>query len=370
MAFIHMRPSRKQRRRPWNPKPFVLDDQATPAGALHGCMAGRPMIVVGNAYSLNYQDREKITHFKTLGCNRCLRPDFIMPAPDYYTCVDRDPYQQEVERIRAFDGIRVLAESLFDPNVISKKTPVRPKPAHQQPLPDFPWYNYRAVSCWGRARHDRKIYTRWPEHNRGSERGWIDIPQWHLNNLVPNGANIATLMLQLALGFGANPIGIAGVDLSWESKKKSHAFADGEGQKLGAFQQRSNYILPFFESIAKGAYEHGVKVYNLSPRGMLSPLFDRISETEFHKRFGEYADGASLCPGELLELRTPPTGRARFNRANLGGQQDPAKVRRKKRPDRGPSFPDGRAHTRKRAEARKALATRKSLAAKRKARKK
>lgn len=353
-------------RSPWRPKPFSLNGHSKSAGLLHNTLLGRPMIVMGNAYSLTYQDMEKLTHFKVMGCNRCLRPDFAAPAPDYYTCVDRDPYAQELERIRAFKGIKLLSGTLFDPNVISKRTHYRPNAQPRQPLPDFEWHYFRAVSGIRADIRACRGITRTRAVGHPETPGWLPMPQLNLTQAVINGANIATLMLQLAVALGANPIGICGVDMAWESKDKSHAFGGGNGSKAGAFSLNPRHTMPFFEAIAQGAYNNGAKIYNLSPIGILSPLFERISEVEFYNRFGEYTAGDRLCTRQQLELKQPQLGRHRFYAANPGGKSHTKKVRRKPPPRRGPPSPSGRAYARKREEARQALVTRRALARKRK----
>lgn len=273
-----------------------------PASDLHGTLEGRPVIVMGQSYSLNYMDLEKLAPFKTISCNRCLRPDsHVKTHPDYYVCVDRDPYAQEVERIKDFKGTRVLSEMLFDPNNMHKKKAIRTHWAPLQPYPDFEWFGFRPVSTSRPRYNGRQVRTSWPDHDRTLRNGILHAFGMDLDLLIAGAANVAFSMFQIAAAMGASVIGICGVDLAWESGKKSHSFGDGNGKSKGAFALNPRHTLPFFKSGALECRRAGIEVYNLSPRGVLSPTIEALSEVDFHNRFAKYADGDMLYPRKLQQ---------------------------------------------------------------------
>ena len=288
------------------PKPFKPGPNMLPASDLHSSLEGRPVIVMGSSYSLNYVDLAKIHHFKTIGCNRCLRADAHDPThPDYYVCADRDPYAQVREQVAAFKGIRVLSKMLFDPNNLHPKKKIRTHWAPLQPMPDFPWYGLRLVSS-SMPRHGNEIvYTRWKgpdaEKSLGGKVGLRPIPvfSFALDVMMAHAANVGYAMFQIAAALGANPIGIVGIDLKWESPQKSHAHGDGNGRKDGAFTLNAHHTLPFFRAGYSTCRRFGIEVYNLSPKGLLSPTIPRLSDTAFFDRFGGYADGEMLYPRKL-----------------------------------------------------------------------
>ena len=276
-------------------KPFTPGPMMKEAKKLHGSLAGRPMIVMGNSYSLNYLDMKLVQHFITIGCNRCLRPDnhagFL---PDYYSCVDRDPYAQVVDLLREYKGIRILSKMLFDPNNLHKKTRVRTHWAPLQPYPDFEWYGFRPVSSGRPRQNSHYVYTTWPDRDACLRIGVIPVYGMDLGLLIPGAANVGYSMFQIAGALGANPIGIVGIDLSWESNTKSHAFGDGNGKAAGAFSLNPKFTLPFFKAGYDSARRNGIEVYNLSTKGILSPTIPRMRLEEFHRRFGRFARGKSL----------------------------------------------------------------------------
>lgn len=316
----HYRPRGKLLRHKFEP-----GEMMTPASELHDSLKGRPVVVMGQAYSLNYVDLEKIRPFLTIGCNRCLRPDsHVKWHPDYYVCVDRDPYAQELKRIKAFKGIRVLSEMLFDPNNMHKKSRLRTHWAPLQPYPDFPWYGFRPVST-SRPRHTgRHVYTGWPAWDRTLGTGIIPSFCVNLDLLVPGAANVAYSMFQIAAALGANPIGIVGVDLSWESGKKSHSFGSGDGKSLGAFALNPRHSLPFFAAGVRECWRMGVEVYNLSPKGVLSPTIPALKETAFYQRFGQYARGDLLYPGQQQQSASVRSGRPRSRAATPHNRYKPS----------------------------------------------
>lgn len=289
-------------------KAFTPGEMMHPASDLHDTLAGRPLVIMGNAYSLNYLKLDEIFHFKTLGCNRCIHPDFnVKRHPDYYTCVDRDPYSQvrEVLESGRYKGIPVLAESLFDPNVSSGKPKThRPNPQPVQPYPDYEWWGYRAVSTSNPRHNHGYVYTTCPLIERASTRtGLIRIFEPDLANLHPGAANIAYSMLQVAVGLGANPIGICGIDLEWESKNKSHAIGSGNGREYGAFGFNTSRVLRFFAAAYDWCRRNGVEVFNLSPKGVLSPTIPKLPTATFYKQFGEFAEGDLLYTRQQRSLK-------------------------------------------------------------------
>jgi hypothetical protein len=269
-----------------------LGSHVAKGSKLHGRLAGRPCVVMGNAYSLNKQDLEKLFAFPVIGCNRCLE----MPHhPDFYTVVDRAPYIEQLDRIRKYKGIRVLSETLFDPGVSCRRTRV-------QQAPNFSWYRYRAVASstpFPKGTLD-SVFTFYCNDNKVT-RGRLPSVQTNLDEFMPSGANIAYCMLQIAMAMGANPIGICGVDLTWgKDKTKTHFF--GEGKKRGAFPFNTKRVLSFFAAAAQFAKHSGVKIYNLSPEGALSPTFERIDEKAFHRRFAKYTNGDRVRPWQFVQF--------------------------------------------------------------------
>lgn len=259
---------------------------------LHGKLEGRPMIVMGNAYSLNEMPVEMCFNFPTLGCNRCLE---MKQHPDFFTVVDRAPYMEQLERIKKYKGVRILSETLFDPKVSCRRTSV-------QDLPEYEWYRYRAVaSTTPFPKHTLdNVFTYYSNDKRVS-RGRLPAVQTNLDEFMPSGANIAYCMLQIALAMGANPIGIAGVDMSWpKDKKKTHFF--GEGKKRGAFPFNTKRVMQFFAAAAAHGRRHGVKIFNLSPKGVLSPTFERITIEAFSERFERYKTGDRVRAGQFIQF--------------------------------------------------------------------
>lgn len=304
---VHYRPRGRALRKPFEPGPHM-----TPASELHNSLEGRPVIVMGQAYSLNYVDLEKVRPFITIGCNRCLREDsHVSWHPDYYVCVDRDPYAQEVENIRAFKGKRVLSEMLFDPNNLHKKSRIRTQWAPLQPYPDFDWYGFRPVSSSRPRYQGRHLYTTWPQPDRTLRNGIIPSFSLDLRLLIPGAANVAYSMFQIAAALGASVIGIVGVDLSWESGKKSHSFGTGNGKASGAFALNPRHTLPFFRAGALECRRQGIEVFNLSPKGVLSPTIPALPEKEFHSRFAKYARGDMLHPRGVKQSGSLRSGAAR-----------------------------------------------------------
>ncbi len=271
-----------------------LGPNAASGEALRDILKGTPMIIMGNAYSLNYMDLDKVFAFPTLGCNRALQ----MPRhPDYYTVVDRDPYRKELERIKKYKGVRILSETLFDPGVSCRRTPV-------QKVPDFPWFKYHAVA----TNHPDIRNNRWKEvvtwyinDKNVLHPQRIPIVQTDLTKFMPSGANIGYCMLQLAIAMGANPIGICGIDLAWESREKSHFFGNGRAQ--GCFEFRAPRVMKFFTAAALWAKDKGIGIYNLSSKGILN-CYPRMSEHEFHSRFAKFVDRGRVCPRELLKFKS------------------------------------------------------------------
>lgn len=302
----HYRPPRSSVLKPFDPGPHWK-----PASELHNTLQGRPVVVMGQAYSLNYVNLELLRPFVTIGCNRCLRPDsHVAWHPDYYVCVDRDPYAQEAGRVREFKGTRVLSEMLFDPNNLHKKKAHRTHWAPCQPVPDFEWYGFRPVNASRPRSAGRFCYTGWPDREKTVRNGIIPAFGTDLDLLIAGGANVAYSMFQIAAALGAGAIGIVGVDLAWESKKKSHSFGSGDGKQEGAFELNARHTLPYFRAGVNECRKAGVGVYNLSPRGCLSPTVPKLSAKEFHRRFVKYVEGPVLRPGEQLKPRSRGQRRA------------------------------------------------------------
>ncbi len=276
------------------PRPFeefYLGDKVSKGGHLHNILLDKPLIMFGNSESLRRMDLEKMTCFHTLGCNRILK----LFQPDIYTVADRQPYMQELERIRAYRGIRLLSATLFDPAVSCRRMPV-------QPLPDFEWYRWRAVASGIPVQRPggREFVMTTFTNDQRVHNGYLPACNPNLDAYIPSGANIGYCMIQQALALGANPIGIAGIDLppikQWQAQKVTHFF--GDGRKVGGFPFNSERVMRFFEAAARYAQTRGIQVYNLSPEGYLN-CFPRMSEHEFHNRFGQLAPGDVLRPRQL-----------------------------------------------------------------------
>jgi hypothetical protein len=273
---------------------FHLGKQVALGSRLHGLLAGKPLVIVGNSSSLNRMDLEKVKDFHTLGCNRILR----LFQPDIYTVVDRQPYEQDLALIRAFKGIRLLSCTLFDPAVSCRRM-------HLQPLPDFPWYRFRGVASGTpmQGSAGRQFVVTSFTNDKRVHYGKLPAVQVNLDHHMATGANIGYCMIQQALALGANPIGIAGIDMEWRDPKDSHFF--GAGFKVGAFRFNTARVLRFFLAAAEYAKLHGIQVYNLSPEGVLD-CFPRMNEHEFHLRFEKHADREGLRPRQLIEFRPDP----------------------------------------------------------------
>lgn len=284
-AVLKQRAKKRMRLPSHGPAQLVKGPNIHPASELRGALKGRPCIIFGNSWSLNLMDLSKMRHFATIGCNRILR---LFP-PDYYIVVDRDPYRQDVELIKEFKGTRVLSSTIYDERIICRRVPL-------QPLPSFEFHTFRAATMTRRQLIGHRSFI---------ESDW-DMP-------VPSASNISWPLFQLAVMLGANPIGIAGIDLTWRNKKESHFF--GEGSKEGAFEVSTTFLQRVFQQGAKLCHDRGVKVFNLSPEGVLN-AFERITEVEFHRRFAEYADGDSVCPRELLDLESDPAKASVFGSLN------------------------------------------------------
>lgn len=277
-------------------RPRIVAPNITSSALLRNRHKDTPMVCIGNSWSLNLLDMEKVTRFKTIGCNRILR----LLQPDYYIVVDRAPYVQDARLIREFKGVRVLSSTIYDEKVVCHRVPL-------QPVPDFDFYDFRAA-C-----------TRAPIGNgiRGLGGTRFPIVQLDWSRPVASWGNIAGPMFQLAVMMGANPIGICGVDLIWKSKDKSHFF--GNGSKVGCFPFSIHHLMRFFHATAQWCEKNHIKVFNLSPEGILD-CFERISEQEFHSRFGEYADGSRVYPREQFEFGFCPNGRSGPQRAHHRNQ--------------------------------------------------
>jgi len=275
-----------------------LGEHARPGSLLHHVLDGKPMIVVGNSSSLNRINMGMVREFPTLGCNRILQ----MYEPEFYTVVDRQPYIQEIERIKQYRGTRVLSETLFDPMVSCRRQPV-------QPPPTFPWYRYRAVASSNPfpPSNPQRVYTHYT-NDRRVHCGMMPSVRTNLDEWIPGGANIAVCMLQIAMAMGANPIGVAGVDMSWKSPQDSHFF--GAGSSVGAFRFNTRRVMLFFAAIARWAKEHHIEILNLSPEGVLSPTFPRMSVEVFHSRFIGQVQWKGVRPWELSEFATDRHGPA------------------------------------------------------------
>lgn len=287
-AVIRQRTSRHMALPTRGPAQLVVGPNIHGASELKGALKGRPCIIFGNSSSLNRMDLEKMKAFATIGCNRILR----LFEPDYYICVDRDPYRQDIKLIEKYKGVRVLSSTMYDERVICNRVPL-------QPLPAFEFYTFRAATMARRQLLGRDALI---------EENW--------ERPVPSASNISWPMFQLAIMLGANPIGIAGIDLTWKSKSQSHFF--GNGEKEGAFEVSTSFLQRVFQKGAVWCHEKGIKVFNLSPEGALN-AFERTTEIEFHRRFAEYADGNRVCPGQLLELESDPAG-AFFSNPNHRNQ--------------------------------------------------
>jgi len=266
---IHKKAVLRQRSNRRKAAPVVEGPNVHAASELKGRLKGKPCIIFGNSVSLNLMDMEKMRAFATVGCNRILR----LFEPDYYICVDRGPYSQDIELIENYNGARVLSSTIYSDSVV-KRVPL-------QPMPSFDFYTFRF--------------------------GGSDSVQTDWSQPISGASNISWPMFQLAVMLGANPIGIAGIDFDWPSDKESHFF--GAGGKVGAFPVNTPRLQRVFQNAARWCHKHRVKVFNLSPEGALN-AFERTTEVEFHRRFEEYAVGARVCPRELLELESDPCAAA------------------------------------------------------------
>ena len=324
---------------------FYLGDKVARGSRLHGLLKGKPLVIFGNAPSLNRMDLDKLTCFPTLGCNRILR----LFQPDIYTVCDRQPYMQDIELIKAYRGIRLLSCTLFDPVVSCRRMPV-------QPIPDFEWYRYRAVASGNPMRfpgHRSFVLTSFTNDQR-VHTGRLPAVQTNLDQFMPSGANIGYCMVQQAIALGANPIGIAGIDLppdtEWKQTKATHFF--GDGRKVGAFAFNSPRVMKFMEAAADFALGAGVQIFNLSPEGYLN-CFERMSEYEFHNRFEKHADRESLRPRQLREFVADPD-RKLVELPPLSGRQ-PTPPHRSRRDRPGFLVGGGLVGTRDGTESRKSL---------------
>ena len=187
-AVLHQRAQKRMQLPTQGPAQLVIGPNVHKASELRDTLKGRPCIIMGNAYSLNLMDLDKVKRFATIGCNRILR----LLQPHYYICVDRGPYVQDIDLIRKFKGVRVLSSTIYDERIICHRVPL-------QPLPKFKFHTFRAATMARRQLLDEK-------------RGHFVETDWDLP--VPSASNISWPMFQLAVMLGANPIGIAGIDLT------------------------------------------------------------------------------------------------------------------------------------------------------------
>ena len=272
---IHKQAVLRQRMNRDRALPVVEGPNVHAASELKGALKGRPCIIFGNSSSLNGMDMKKMRSFATIGCNRILR----LFEPDYYICVDRGPYSQDIKLIEKYNGARVLSSTIYSDKLV-RRVPL-------QPMPEFDFYTFK----FG---------------------GRLTVqPDW--TKPISGASNISWPMFQLAVMLGANPIGIAGIDFTWRSKADSHFF--GDGGKEGAFPVNENGLRRVFQNAARWCNLHGVKVFNLSPEGALD-AFQRITEVEFHRRFAKYAGGDRVCSGELLDLESDPARSSLFGASN------------------------------------------------------
>jgi len=261
---------------------------AKPASLLKDTLKGKPCIIYGNSSSLNRLPLEKLLEFPAITCNRGLR----LFQPDYYIVVDRDPYCQDLDLIEKFKGVRVLSSTIYNERTTCHRVPV-------QPIPDFEFYYFRAASSGLPV---------------GGHAGVSRVPviQTDWSQQVLAAANIAFPMFQLAVMLGANPIGIAGIDLTWGSKS-SHFF--GDGRQAGCFMfghnNKAEKPLAFFKQAARWTEDHGIACFNLSPEGILD-CWPRLDAMAFYRRFGGNPDGKMLCDRQLVELE---------RRGSLGGRR-------------------------------------------------
>lgn len=261
---------------------------AKPASLLKDRLKGKPCIIYGNSSSLNRLPLEKLLEFPAIACNRGLR----LFQPDYYIVVDRDPYCQDLDLIEKFKGVRVLSSTIYNETTTCHRVPV-------QPIPEFEFHYFRAAS------------SGLPVKGVGGV-SRVPIVQTDWSRQVLSAANIAFPMFQLAVMLGANPIGIAGVDLAWTSKN-SHFFGEGRSAGCFPFGRPSKDLKPlvFFKQAARWTEDHGIACFNLSPEGILD-CFPRLDALEFHRRFGANADREVLCDRQLVELE---------RRGSLGGRR-------------------------------------------------
>jgi hypothetical protein len=257
---------------------------AKSATLLKNQLKGKPCIIYGNSSSLNAIPLEKLLEFPAITCNRGLR----LFKPDYYIVVDRDPYRQDLDLITDFKGVRVLSSTIYNERTLCHRVPV-------QPIPSFDFYYFRP-------------YTSSPPANGYAGRSHIPVVQDDWERGILSAGNIAFPMFQLAVMLGANPIGIAGVDLEWRNHRDSHFF--GNGSAAGCFRFGTRRVLKFFNQAAVWMRERKIACYNLSPEGVLD-CFPRLPAMEFYRRFGQHADGALLHSRQLVvpELRATLGGR-------------------------------------------------------------
>lgn len=219
-----------------------------------GLHAGATVVLMGTAWSLNRIPLELMKALQaekdlvTIGCNRILR----IYQPNYYCVADREPYSQEIERIRDFRGVRLLAETIFHRDLDTPhKAPVLPEP-------EIDWVAWRPTTHAMLGK---------PIERKMAMQGSVRVVQTDPRKPIISGANIAYCMLQWAIIMGARRIGFTGIDLTWESPEKSHFWGDGREEGCRPF---ANKVVLFHAACKKWLEANEptvgpIEVKNLSP---------------------------------------------------------------------------------------------------------
>jgi len=199
----------------------------------------KPIIVMGNSYSLKMPDLKLLERFIIIGCNRGLKDAAIYP--DYLLINDREPYMQERDDGRLKDaaksGIKLLlGRGMFDTKVRCQRFDDQPE-IPTQPLPvDF---SYATFDVCHKCPTNITTFA----------------------NTLHSFANIAGPMTQAALILGAKKIGFIGIDMKWPEDGPSHHYGDGE--KVGAYKfAHVRHTMLRFKMLKA---QTNAQMFNLSP---------------------------------------------------------------------------------------------------------
>jgi len=228
------------------------------AHELIGRHTGKPIIIMGNAWSLNAIPLVQMKRFVTIGCNRILR----IFEPTYYICADRRPYCNDYKLLAKSKAKRLLSQAMFSSNNIGGGGS-DPGP---QPEPDFAWYPFQPISY---LRREIMSFTDEELLPKDEKATFISY------------ANIAPPMLEWAILMGGNPIGMVGLDMEYESREKSHFW--GYGRAEGSFCFNAPRTAALLWRIVEAAErKKHIRSVNLSPfRGRMDSFFPHISFKDF-----------------------------------------------------------------------------------------